>query len=132
MIVITILLVIALIGLFVTIGFIIAGALNFVKDGKRLGHMLQPTRDHAVELINTGKGIGVKGQIRYAGYSKHGKRIYSSVRTTAEEVTAAAKSVDIEGARQSLQQGAKSLSSAQEILKVAKILAELLREKDDE
>ena len=78
--VIAVLFVLTLIGLFVTIGLIIAGALNFGKDGKRAMALVQPSRDSVVEIINTGKGIGLKGQIRYNGYVKHGKRIFTVVK----------------------------------------------------
>ena len=126
MFIIALLLVVALIGLFVTIGFIIAGAVNFGKDGKRLAAMIAPVSDSAVEIVNTGKGIAEKGKIRFAGYAKHGKRIYVAVKETSDEVGGAARSIDIEQAKTSFTQAAESLTAAQEALGAAKTILELL------
>jgi hypothetical protein len=117
--------VIALVGLFVTIGLIIAGALNFGKDGKRVLAMIEPPKNSAIEIFNTGKGIAAKGQIRYNGYIKHGTRIYVAVKESADEVGAAAKTVNVDEAKSTFEKATATLGTAKEALKVAKVLMEL-------
>jgi hypothetical protein len=125
MLFIAVLFVIALIGLFVTIGLIIAGAMSFVKAGKRAASMVEPVKNNVIEIVNTGKGIGLKGKIRYDGYVKRGKRIYTSVKETADEVGAAARTVDVDGAKTAFQQAASSIGAAQEALAAAKAVADI-------
>jgi|GEM_PF-3814581 hypothetical protein len=123
---IAVLLVLTLIGLLVTIGYIIAVALSFRKVPSRIAGMAAPTKDHAVELINTGKGIAEVAELRYKGYAKHGTRIFNSVKTTASDVGDAAKSVNISDAAYTIKKAAETVTAAQEGLAAAKAVLDML------
>jgi hypothetical protein len=118
--------ILALVGLVVTIGFIIAGALYFKNLTKRLMTMIAPTKDCAIELVNTSKGIGEKGKARYHGYAKHGSRIVNTVRSTADDVGKAAKSMDVDGARNKMRSAAETVRAAQNGISAAKVVLDIL------
>ncbi len=120
------LLVIALIGFIVAIGFIIAVVLNFKKVPQRIVTVTSPAKDSAIEVFNTGKGIVEVGNIRYDGYVKQGKRIYKSVKETSDEVGTAAKSVDVNEARNTFKAAAAAVNAAQEGLSAARAVLDIL------
>jgi hypothetical protein len=123
---IAILLIIALAAFVVTIGFIIAVALNFRKVPTRIMKIVAAPQASTISLINTGKGIAEAGKRRYDGYVKHGTRIVETVQTTSEQVGAAAKSVNVEEAASTLKSVAASLDAAQDGLAAAKAILNIL------
>lgn len=120
------LLVVTLVGLIVAIGTIIAVALSFRKLPARVTAMTENTKNKAVELVNTGKGIAEVGKLRYTGYVKHGTRIYTAVKETSDQVGTAAKSVDVDQARSTIKNAAAAMSAAQEGLAAAKAMLDLI------
>jgi len=123
---IAILLVIALIGFLVAIGSIIAVVLSFRKLPGRIKEMTAAPTNSAVEVLNTGKGIYEVGKIRYDGYVKHGTRIVNAVKETSDELGTAAKSVDVNGAADTIKKAAISINAAQEGLSALKAVLEAL------
>ena len=126
MVVIAALLIIALIGLFVAIGFIIAVVLSFRKLPNRIVTMVEPSKNSSVELYNTGKGIYEVGKIRCKGYAKQGTRIAAAIKTTSDQVKTAAQSVDVKGAKSTLRQAAATLNAAQESLAAVRAIIDIL------
>jgi hypothetical protein len=126
MTVIAALFVIALIGLLVSICFIIAVALNFRTLPGRIARLVEPPKASATALFNTGKGIAQTGKRRFDGYTKQGKRIAAAVKQSADEVGTAAKSVNVNDAKSTLKAAAASINAAQEGLATAKAVLDIL------
>jgi hypothetical protein len=88
--------------------------------------MTTPTKNSAIEVFNTGKGIAEVGKIRYNGSVKHGARIYSSVKNTAGDFGTAAKSVNVGDAAGAVRKAAETINAAQESLAAAKAVLDIL------
>jgi hypothetical protein len=113
--------ILALVGLFVVIAWGLSTVMAMVRKVKGSVAIINPPRQSIIQIIGVGKGIGLRVQQRGLAIAGHAKVAAASVMHAKDEIASVAKTIDVAGAKASVQETAetfKQVTFATEILRV--------------